>query len=175
LLFVAASATPMVATAMAGKGQEKLDFLLHLEGTTSPPPDKIWAAGVTAHVRGGNWLVLGDFYVQIGAETIPKDCLSYVAKLDINLNNKKGFYVIKVREVITIYEDDTKSVERGTLEILNTGVNPAGNGAIFTGFGTGEFEGVKVSGTTTSSTMVNPSPPPDNLLVLDRIGTAMGL
>jgi hypothetical protein len=174
LLAVAMLATPMVGMVQAGKGQDKLDFLLHMEGTTNPPPDKVWEAGVTMHVRGGNWIVLGDFYVQIGSETIPKECLSYVGKLDINVNNKKGFYVLTASEVVTIYEDDTKSVERGTLELMALSDNPAFNGANFVGFGTGEFKGVKISGTTTGSMMINPNPPPDNLLVLDRMGIAMG-
>ena len=172
--FIAMLATPIVGTVMAGKGQEKLDFLLHVVGTPIPPVDKAWEAGVTVHVRGYNFMVLGDFYVQVGAETIPKECLSYAAKLDLNSNSKHEQYVLTANEVITIYTDDTKTVERGTLELKSLSYNPAGNGANFVGFGTGEFEGVKVSGKSTGVTIPNPFPPPDNLLVLDRIGTAMG-
>jgi len=162
-------ATPMIGTVMAGKGQEKLEFLLHVEGnpTPIPPPDKVWEAGVTAHMRGANFMVLGDLFVQVGAETIPQECLSYVAKLDLNSNTKHGTYVLTANEVITIYTDESQTVERGTLELKSLSYNPAFNGATFVGFGTGEFEGVKLHGTSTGVTV-------NSVLVIDRIGTAMG-
>ena len=179
-IFSAVLAAPMVGTVIAGKGQEKLDFLLHMEGSNAPPPDKMWVTPneVTMHVRGGNWVVREDFYIQIGpggaVETITKECLSYEASLHNNINIKEEFFCISVRETITIYTDETQMTERGTIEILTNGVNRGENGAVVVGFGTGEFEGIKISGKTITSTMVNPSPPPDNLLVLDRVGTVMG-
>jgi len=170
LMAVAVLATPIIGTVMAGKGQEKLDFLLHMVGTTMPPPDKVWAAGVTGHVQGGNWIVTGDFYIEIGeagaVETIPKECLSYVGKMDIMANAKQEFYVLTVRETITIYTDDTKLTERGTIEILTQGENPGGKGLIVNGHGTGEFEGVKITGLTTTTV----GPP----LIVDRVGIVMG-
>jgi hypothetical protein len=47
------------------------------------------------------------------------------------------------------------------------GNNPAGTGATFIGYGTGEFEGVKMQGT--SATI-----PPPPFLTLIRTGTVMG-
>ncbi len=173
LLAVAMLATPMVGMVQAGKGQEKLDFKLHLEGGfVMFDWDKAWYAGETLHIRGWNWEVAlaGDFYIEIGVggivEIIPKEELSYDASMDYNRNVKQGFYVVTIREIITIYTDDTKTTPRGTLEIFNTGDNPAGKGHIFVGHGTDEFEGVKVSG---KSTRV-PGPP----ATIDRVGTVMG-
>jgi hypothetical protein len=180
LLFVAMLSTPIIGTVMAGKGQEKLDFLLHMEGTTVPPPEKGWVTkGGIQHAHNLAWEVREDFYIEIGeagaVETIPKEELSYSGILIVTMvNTKQGWFLTQVRETITIYTDDTKTVERGTIEILTLGTNPAGNGAVVNGFGTGEFEGVKIKGTTTASMMTNPSPPPDQLLVLDRVGTVMG-
>ena len=180
LMAVVMLATPMVATVMAGKGQEKLDFLLHMEGTTVPPPEKGWVTnGGIQHAHNLAWEIREAFYIEIGeagaVETIPKEELSYSGVLVVTMvNSKQGWFVTQVRETITIYTDDTKTVERGTIEILTLGTNPAGNGAVVNGFGTGEFEGVKIMGRTTASMMPNPSPPPDALLVLDRAGTVMG-
>lgn len=171
--------TPIVGIVQAGKGQEKLDFRLHLEGTTVPPPEKGWLADSIQHAHNLAWEVREDFYIEIGeagaVETIPKEALSYSGLLVITMvNQKQGWFLTQVRETITIYTDDTQTVERGTIKILTLGTNPAGNGAMVNGFGTGEFEGVKIKGTTTASMMTNPSPPPDELLVLDRVGTVMG-
>jgi len=179
-LFLAMLATPLVATVMAGKGQEKLDFLLHMEGTTVPPPEKGWVTnGGIQHAHNLGWEVREAFYIEIGeagaVETIPKEELSYSGLLVVTMvNSKQGWFVTQVRETITVYTDDTQTVERGTIEIMTLGTNPAGNGAVVNGFGTGEFEGVKIMGRTTASMMPNPSPPPDALLVLDRVGTVMG-
>jgi hypothetical protein len=179
LLAVAMLTTPLVGTVMAGKGQNKLDFLLHMEGTTVPPPEKGWLADGIQHVHNLAWEIREDFYIEIGeagaVETIPKEELSYSGLLVVTMvNTKQGWFLTQVRETITIYTDDTQTVERGTIEILTLGTNPAGNGAMVNGFGTGEFEGVKITGTTTAHMMTNPSPPPDELLVLDRAGTVMG-
>ena len=120
LLFAFVLATPVIGTVMAGKGQEKLDFLLHMVGRTFPPPDKMWEAGVT------------------------------------------------------IYTDDTKTTERGTIEILTQGENPGGKGLMVNGYGTGEFEGIKITGLTATESIPNPNPPPTNLLNIDRAGIVMG-
>jgi hypothetical protein len=179
-LAIVLLATPFVGTVMAGKGQEKLDFLLHMEGATVPPPEKGWVTnGGIQHSHNLAWEIREAFYIEIGeagaVETIPKEELSYSGILVVTMvNTKQGWFVTQVRETITIYTDDTKTVERGTIEILTLGTNPAGNGAVVNGFGTGEFEGVKIMGTTTASMMINPSPPPDALLVLDRVGIVMG-
>lgn len=179
LMAVAMLATPLVGTVLAGKGQEKLDFLLHMEGTTAPPPEKGWLADGIQHSHNLTWEIREDFYIEIGeagaVETIPKEELSYNGSLVITMiNTKQGWFLTQVRETITIYTDDSQTAERGTIEILTLGTNPAGKGAVVNGFGTGEFEGVKIMGRTTASMMENPSPPPDNLLVLDRVGTVMG-
>lgn len=172
-------AAPFIASVQAGKGQEKLDFLLHMYGRTSGPPEKMWTTddGIT-HIQGLPWIVTGDFYIEIGdggsVETIPKECLSYQGALDITVNSKQGWYVGKVRETITIYTDASKTTERGTLDILNSAKTNTGSNSMFDGHGTGEFEAVKIHGTSTGVTTPNPSPPPANFLTLDRVGTVMG-
>jgi hypothetical protein len=161
----------LVAPVMAGKGQEKLDFLLHMVGGLQPPAEKAWTTnGGTQHVQGLPWVVRGEFYIEVGeagsVETIPKECLSYFGLLDLMSNTKQEFYVLTVRETITIYTDASQTTERGTIEILTQGMNPGGNGLMVNGHGTGEFEGIKITGLTTTT----PGPP----LTIDRAGIVMG-
>lgn len=178
-LAVVLLATPYIGMVNAGKGKEKLDFLLHMYGRTSGPPEKTWASddGIT-HIQGLPWIVTGDFYIEIGVggsvETIPKECLSYQGALDLTVNNKQGWYVGTVRETITVYSDSGKTAERGTLVILNSAKTNTGGNSMFDGHGTGEFEGVKLHGASTALPIPNPNPPPANFLVLDRVGTVMG-
>ena len=172
LLAAAMLATPVIGTVMAGKGHEKLDFLLHMEGTAQPPAEKAWVTnGSTQHIQDLPWIIVGAFYIEVGeagaVETIPKECLSYVGLMDLMTNQKQGFVVLRVRETITIYTDDTQTTERGTIEILTQGVNPGGNGLMVNGHGTGEFESIKITGLTTTI-------PPPPYLTVDRAGTVMG-
>jgi len=159
-----------VMPAYAGKGQEKLDFVLHFVGAYAGPPEDAWLAGVTRHIRGLPFVVTGDFYIEIGeagsVETIPKECLSYDGLMEININDKNGVTTLTVRETITIYTDASQTIERGTIEILTQGENRGGNGLMVNGHGTGEFEGIKITALTT----LTPGPP----ATLDRIGTVMG-
>lgn len=173
-------ATSYVGTVMAGKGQEKLDFLLHLEGLPTGVFDRQWEAGKTTHSRGMGFAILGDFYVQIGTggtvESITKDYLEYEASLEVNNFPEKGWFKINVWETISVYSSDTTHDEntlRGTIELLSLGGNSAGNGARATGFGTGEFEGAKFEARTVGFLIGNPDPP-YYMLALDRTGTVMG-
>ena len=182
LIAVAMLATPLVGLAKAGQGQEKLDFVLHLEGLPDTAvSDRSWVAGSTSHNRGAAWNVWKDAYVYIGedgaVEMITKAYLSYDCELDSNRNVKAGFFILGARETITIWEDTAQTVRRGTLELLSLSNNPAGSGANFVGFGTGEFEGVKVQGISAPLAIIpdpNPIPPSPYLLSLYREGTVMG-
>jgi hypothetical protein len=175
LATVAMLATPIIGSAMAGKGEEKLDFLLHMVGHTQPPAEKSWLTdGGIRHVQGLPWVVSGDFYIEIGTggavETITKDYLSYEGFMDLTVNSKEGFYVGTVRETISIYS--SASVHdaahlRGTLEILNMAQTNTGANQMFDGRGTNEFEGVKLHGTSVGVSV-------SNILTLDRTGTVMG-
>jgi hypothetical protein len=173
LFAVAMLAVPWVGMVQAGKGQDKSDFLLHMVGQYQGPPEKGWVTdGGTQHIQGLPWIIaeVGAFYIEIGeagaVETIPKECLSYSGLMDIMTNQKNGVTIITVRETITIYTDDSQTVERGTIEILTQGMNPGGNGLMVNGHGTGEFESIKITGLTTTI----PGPP----LTVDRFGTVMG-
>ncbi|MBK5134214.1 hypothetical protein JJE00_07310, partial [Candidatus Bathyarchaeota archaeon] len=85
------------------------------------------------------------------------------------------WFTTNVWETITIYDVD-KTTVRGTLELKSLGGSgPDAAEDSFTGFGTGEFEGVKIKGTTLPSSVVLGNPnPPFYYLQLDRVGTIMG-
>ncbi len=174
LFAVAMLASPIIGAAMAGKGEEKLDFLLHMVGKTQGPPENTWTTdGGIRHIQGLPWIVTGDFYIEIGVdgsvETIPKECLSYEGHLDIMINTKQGWYVGSVVETITVYTSSAKTTVRGTLEILNKAHTNLGgdSNSMFDGHGTGGFEGVKLHGTSLGVTV-------NSILTLDRTGTVMG-
>jgi hypothetical protein len=171
--------TPMMGIVQAGKGQEELEFWLHIEGTpVSAEAEKDWGAGNNRHLRNYPWVVTEDFYIEIrvggDVETIPKEELEYVASLDTQTHlateTRDQFICNAVIEIITIYTDDTKTAEWGTLEIRGHN-NPTGKAQSFVEFGTGEFDGVKIKGT---SNFYLANPPPDLLVVIDRVGTVMG-
>jgi len=169
-------ATPFVGIATAGLGEEKQDFLFHLDGSTIPksadrviytPGDATTTSEAkTVHIKGMEWD--GVFYIEIGPsgaiETITNDYIDYDAELNFNLNRMTGGLTVVVREVISIYSSATvhdASTLRGTLELKSIG---QGN-SNFIGFGTDEFDRVKISG---SSDYTFPN------MVIDRIGTVMG-
>jgi hypothetical protein len=168
-----------VVPAYAGKGQTKMDFNLRLEGLPDSTTGEMRVTKNNFHVRGRSWNILKDFFVQVGTEDpITKPYLEYSAsmyQIGHYDDSPLGYwFTVKVQETISIYNDPVthdKTTLRGTLEILALGDNPAGNGATFTGHGTGEFECVKVKGTTAMSTVY---PPPFLYLQLDRTGTVMG-
>jgi len=167
--------TVLPVQAEEGKGTEKLYFKLYMEGTTVPPPERVWTSDDVTHARGLPWMVTGAFYVWIGeggsVETITKAYLSYSGSLDVvNRNLKTNEATVLVRETITIWADPGKTILRGTLEILavdrlDYGPPILGTGT-FVGHGTGEFEGVKVEGTDSAYVV-----PP---LAVTREGTVMG-
>ena len=175
-LSVALLATPFIGTALAGVGQETEYFHFHLEGLGTAVWDDMWDSGINRHVRGRGFASLGATYVMLGDELIEADCLGYEASMDVQNHLEKGFFNVQVDEIIYIYTDAEQETLRGTIEIQALGTNKPGNGGNFVGFGTGEFEEVKVKGTSLPlTTTPNPAPPPANFNVLDRIGIAMGL
>ena len=171
--------TPMFGTVQAGKGEEKLDFLLHLEGSLIPgSADEVKEAGQTVHRLGVDWMIRLDFYLQIGeggsVESISKPYLSYEGTYDQMGNTQTGFYIITYREIIRVYDSPTvhdDNTLRGTLELLVIGENPGGQPGRFVGHGTDEFEGVKLSGTVAIQGIPNKPP---TWLEVDRAGTVIG-
>jgi len=169
-------ATPIVGIVSAGLGEEKQDFLFHLDGATIPrsadrviytPGDATSTSEAkTVHIKGMEFA--GTFYVEIGPsgaiETITNDYIDYDAELNFNLNRNADVMTVVVREVISIYSSATvhdASTLRGTLELKAIG---HGN-SNFIGSGTGEFDGVKISGSTDYKV-------PN--MVMDRAGIVMG-
>ena len=181
LILVAMLATPLVGEASAEKGQTKQDFKLFFQGL--PTPGEINEAdGNTIH-KGSSYNVLADFYVQIGAdgatEDLAKEYLDYTAVMDWIVHTKpEQFFTVRVVETISIYNDAVTHDEttlRGALEIMAIGTNRVDNGGTFVGFGTGEFEGVKIQGTSAPLQIVFTNPnPPNYYTQLTRTGTVMG-
>lgn len=178
LLAVAMVLTPMVGMVYAGKGQKKLEFKLHYTGVPITDDDTVMRpAGKNTHFRGRIWELAGeniDFYIEIGVagvvERIEGDRLRLDVSMDTVVHNTQGergsFFCNAVIDTITIYTDDTKVTERGTIEIRGHN-NPTGKAQNCVGFGTEQFEGVKISGTSTISRV-------DGVVNVNRIGTVMG-
>ena len=170
--------TPMVGLVQAGKGQESLSFKFYNEGAgVIPEAEKRWFAGNSENRRNVPWEVSGAFYIEIGpsgaVETIPKECLSMVTSINIQIHNAHGsktrFICNAVIEIITINTDASQTSERGTIEIRGYN-NPTCKAQSFVGFGTSEFEGVKNKGTSTFARISS-----DPVVVaISRIGAVMG-
>jgi hypothetical protein len=192
-LAVVLLATPFIGTVMAGKGQEKLDFKFVLVGTYAAP-GKTLEAGSSAHYWDMPFIATGwagpspppepPLALVIGGVAIQGNLLSYTGSMRVN-ENENGAETIKVTETITIYASDGSV--RGTLELHVMGNVEQGQGVgagdNFIGFGTGDFAGVKISGSTPGGPVLLglvpsglPPPAPAMLPIfqLTRIGTVMG-
>lgn len=182
LMAVAILATPFVGTVMAGKGQEKQDFKLVFQGLPTGGEEKI-ADGNTVW-RDRDFTMYEDcvFYVQIGTdgatEDLSKEYLEYEGIMNFVVHTKpEQFFTVQVVETISIYSDVThdETTLRGTLVLNAIGDNRGGHGGNFVGFGTGEFEGVKIEGASSPLQLVFTNPnPPYYYVELTRTGTVMG-
>ena len=124
----------------AGKGEEKLDFVLYMEGASAAPPDKIWTTeGGIMQIKGYHWGITGDYWVEVdGVKYYPT---GYSGELIITINTKTGASLVHVKESI-IFAD-------GTIEITvfdRTFPPDFYTEGTFTGIGTGSLAGVKVHG-----------------------------
>jgi len=167
--------TPMVGMVQAGKGQESLSFKLYYTGAAVTA--ETWEAGNNVHHRDRPWLLAGDdddFFIEIGGEDrITGERLSLDVSMDTAIHNAHGekarFTCNAVIDTITIYDVDEVTV-MGTLEIRGHN-NPTGKPQSCVGFGSGEFEGVKIKGTSTPTVLQRP---PNLLVEIVREGTVMG-
>ena len=132
-------ATPLVGTVMAGKGQDKLDFVLYMEGSSVAPPDKVWTTdGGIMQIKGYHWGITGDYWVEVdGVKYYPT---GYEGTLIITINTKTGASLVHVKESIKFAD--------GTIEITVFDRTFAGEQTegTFTGIGTGSLDGVHVHG-----------------------------
>jgi hypothetical protein len=175
IAVLALSLTMFVGVASAKKGQERSTFVLLFQGYPNIAADDKVAGGNTIR-RDTPFMLLGDCYVKIGdegaVEDLSKEYLEYEGTMNFVVHTvPEQFFTVNVRETISIYSSAKKHDEstlRGTLVISATGDNRGGNGGNFVGFGTGEFEGVKIHGTS------SPLLPVDGFLQLTRTGTVMG-
>jgi hypothetical protein len=140
ILTMAMLVAPLVGVAYAGKGEEKLDFVLYMVGATAGPPDKIWTTnGGIMQIKGYHWGITGDYYIEVdGTKYYPT---GYSSSLIITINTKTGASIVHVKESI-IFDD-------GTIEITVIDITfpPEPTEGSFTGIGTGSLAGVKVQGT----------------------------
>ena len=181
LLALAFSLTPMVGIVSAGKGQDKVSF--QWVGQGLPIDDPVKEADGNTIYRDCTFLGLGDLHLQIGdggaIEDIGKDYLELVANMNWVAHSKPTtYYSVRVTETISIYDSDTVHDETtliGTLELKALGDNRGGHGANFVGFGTGEFEGIKIQGTSTPLEIIPDATSPVGYYIqLTRTGTVMG-
>ena len=148
---------PMVGLAYAGKGQEKLDFVLYMVGAATGPPDKVWTTnGGITQIRGYHWGITGEYYVEIGGTKYYP--IGYSSSLDVTLNTITGASVVHVKESI-IFDDG--SIE---ITVFDKTVPPKLTEGSFTGIGKGSLAGVKIHGTCDGH---------DTTIII-RTGTAMG-
>lgn len=167
----------------AGKGQDKLSFELQIAGVPDNNQEnfKRWEPGINVQVRGRNFFITHpeDTFVLIdeggpNEALIEGDRINYYAEMYTKNHPEKGFYVIQVREVVSIYETNAKENLMGTLEIVALGKTKGDHGPAtsFVGHGTGGLKGVKVSGNSEPATVT--MPPPVLIVQLNRVGTVMG-
>lgn len=169
----------LVAPVMAGKGQTKQDFKLVFQGL---PSGESTVHGNTEIFRDRIFNVYGDMYIEIGSNTIGKEYLEYSATMlsiiHLDDEGETRFTNVKVREMISVYDDETVHDETtliGTLEILSLGENKVGNGGIFVGQGTDGLKGVKVKGLSEPYELVDDVASPVGFWVqLTRVGAVMG-
>jgi hypothetical protein len=178
ILTLAILVTPVIAM----KGQTKQDFKLFFQGLPPSSPEVKEADGNIIH-KDSVVIVAAEFYVQIGpdgaTEDITKEYLEYECDMFWVTHAKpEQFFTVNVVEIISIYSSDVTHDEttlRGTLVNTAIGDNRGGYGGNFVGFGTGEFEGVKIQGASEPLQVVFTNPnPPYYYVQLTRIGTVMG-
>jgi hypothetical protein len=138
MLMIAIVASPLVSTATAGKGQEKQDFVLYMEGAVIPPPDKIIVTnnGIIQY-KGAHWGITGDYWVEVDGD--PYYPTGYEDTMMVTLDTRTGNTVVHIKESIQFAD--------GTIEItvVDKTVDGVTEGT-FTGIGTGSLAGVHVHG-----------------------------
>jgi hypothetical protein len=187
----------LVAPVMAGKGQTKVSFRFVVVGTyTAPAVVKL--VGQSAHYIDMPFVALGwlggdepyttpyaPLVLEIDGVPIDPELLSYEGMMQAGGSAKSDNGYVRVDEVITI--GDGEGGEAGTIVLQVKGNNYAngngvGQGDSFIGFGTGDFEGVKIQGRTPEGPVqVGDFPIPGSdpveyvpISMLERVGTVMG-
>ena len=195
-LAVVLLATPMLGTVMAGKGQTKVSFKLVLVGTYGAPAIEK-EVGQSVHILDMPFYALG----WSGSEDYPTpyaplvleidgvpivDPLSYEGMMKVIWSEvpegKSGGQpntVIMVDEIITIGEAGTIVLQvKGNNQNAGNG-EKAGAGDNFIGFGTDDFEGVKIQGSSPGGPVqVGEMEVAPGVILpiskLERVGTVMG-
>ena len=166
LMAVAMLATPIIATAMAGKGEEKLYYEFFLQGAYGPGPDtKSWTTpdGIT-QVRN---LVYTASYIEVtvGATKYYPAPSSYTCTMDFTLDTNTRILYARIHESFAIAGG---TITQHTAEVITEYGTHYHGGGNFVGFGSGTLEGVKIQGTTAFAMK------PILGAGLDRVGTVMG-
>jgi hypothetical protein len=185
----------LVAPAIAGKGQTKLSFELVLVGTMGMPGEII-ATGQAMHLNDVPFLATGwtgipdtewdESYAPIALtiDGVPVDpaTLSYEGMMKVQYSaapdgeSGQPNMAIMVDETITITGDNA-----GTLVLQVKGNNEntgngekAGAGDNFIGFGTGDYAGVKIQGSSPGGPVTVGEDGGATFSKLVRVGTVMG-
>lgn len=187
LLAVTILATPLVGTAMAGKGQDKLGFILHFsnplpldygEGSHAGPVKSVgqeYPIQRTFHGRNmvhnvvAGTLTIGS-YPLIGLD----EDFTFSSEGVFDFNWKSMTAIVRLRETITFNNIDG-TIELSVVDRLDY-ITLNSEGTIV-GHGTGALKGVKIVGTTSGymSGMMEVSPGVwSPVLTFDRVGTIMG-
>lgn len=197
LLILAILTTPLVGSVMAGKGQTRVSFKLVLVGTYGGPGEQK-VAGKSTHITDMPFMATGwmageppydisyaPLLLEIDGIAVDPARLGYEGMMKViwseHPDGESGQpnIVIQVDENITISGDN-----EGKLVLQVKGNNYAtgngmGAGDSFIGFGTDDFEGVKIKGTTPDGAVTVGEIDlggGDTLPIskLERIGTIMG-
>jgi hypothetical protein len=187
----------LVAPVMAGKGQTKVSFKFVLVGTYQAPA-VIKLVGQSAHYIDMPFVATGwpggdepyttpyaPLALEIDGVPIDPLLLSYEGMMKAGGSSKSDNGLVTVDEIITI--GDGEGGVAGTIVLQVKGNNYAngngvGAGDSFIGFGTGDFESVKIQGRTPNGpAQVGEFPIPDTdpqeyipISKLERVGIVMG-
>jgi len=157
----------LVAPVMAGKGQTKMDFRFVLTGSYGGAPAKVIETEKTTHYFDLPFANFIPIVVEIDGVPIPSGQLSYTGLMHVNSGPQGS--TVYVEEIITIVAGSGYGAGTLVLRVQgNQKSNGEGAGVNFNGYGTGAYEGVKISGISEG-----PVPVGDDY-ELTRSGTIMG-
>jgi hypothetical protein len=189
-IFIAAMATPMALARPGGeKSNDKFDyFYLQVSGFGSGTNDKFWYTppnadvndNKTQHARGGGWVTFpeSEVYLIVGEDEFRTDTdpvhISWTTTFNTNLirfnNGTTKSTIIKLTDVVTVY-DGEEEIGTLVLELKSSIKLGVGSGTV-QGYGTGAFEGVKISAVDLGVISITPGTPP--IVLYAREGTITG-
>jgi hypothetical protein len=186
-VFLAALSAPIVlAKPGAEKNNEKFEYFeLVCSGATDGTSERFWYTppnadpleNKTSHMRDGGWATGDVVELTVGDETFTMDTATYSVNWTTTFNtnlirNNDGtqkLTILTLTDVVTLYdgEDEIGTLVLNLKSAIDFSTVPPGYSGTMQGYGTGELEGVHVSGMDVG--LIDPV----NLLFL-RTGTITG-